>query len=116
MIERKIPMAEGPSVRNTGGWTFDLQLAHTSQTLQFRITSEQGTSGHILIEGHDISTLLDYLYDHREMIYDATHDQEMRRLEAMEAGDVPTVAGPKQRRVEPILYFYDGRERTRANT
>jgi len=49
-------MADGRSVRSTGGWTFDLQLAHT---LQFRITSEQGASGHILIEGHDISTLLD---------------------------------------------------------
>ena len=106
-------MADGRSVRDTGGWTFDLQLAHT---LQFHITSEQGASGHILIEGHDISTLLDYLYDHRELIYDATHDQETLRLEALEVGDVPTAARPKQRRVEAILYFDDGIERTRANT
>ena len=104
-------MADGRSVRDTGGWTFDLQLAHT---LQFRITSEQGASGHILIEGHDISTLLDYLYDHRELIYDATHDQETLRLEAMEVEDVPTFARPELRRVEPILYFDDGIERTRA--
>ena len=109
--ERKIPMADGRSVRDTGGWTFDLQLAHT---LQFHITSEQGASGHILIEGHDISTLLDYLYDHRELIYDATHDQETLRLEAMEVEDVPTFARPELRRVEPILYFDDGIERTRA--
>ena len=111
LIERKIPMSDGRSVRGTGGWTFDLQLAHT---LQFRITSEQGASGHILIEGHDISILLDYLYDHRELIYDATHDQETLRLEAMEEGDVPTVARLQQRRV--VLYFDDGLERTRANT
>src|SRR5436309_2362903 len=111
--ERKIPMADGRSVRGTGGWTFDLQLAHN---LQFHITSEQGASGHILIEGHDISTLLDYLYDHRELIYDATHDQEMLRLEAMEVEDVPTAARPKQRRDEAILYFDDGIERTKANT
>ena len=106
-------MADGRSVRGSGGLTFDLQLAHT---LQFHITSEQGASGHILIEGHDISTLLDYLYDHRELIYDATHDQEMLRLEAMEVEDVPTFAQPELRRVEPILYFDDGIERTRANT
>jgi len=111
--ERKIPMADGRSVRSTGGWTFDLQLVHT---LQFRITSQQGASGHILIEGHDISTLLDYLYDHRELIYDATHDQETLRLEALEVEDVPTAARPKQRRVEAILYFDDGIERTMANT
>ena len=106
-------MADGRSVRSTGGLTFDLQLAHT---LQFRITSEQGASGRILIEGHDISTLLDYLYDHRELIYDATHDQETLRLEAMEVEDVPTFARPELHRVEPILYFDDGIERTRANT
>lgn len=106
-------MADGPSVRSTGGWTFDLQQA---TTLQFHITSEQGATEHILIEGHDISTLLDYLYDHRDLIYDATHDEETRRLEAKEAGIVPTVARPRQQRVEPVLYFYDGRERTKANT
>ena len=106
-------MADGLSVRSTGGLKFDLQLAHT---LQFHITSEQGASGHILIEGHDISILLDYLYDHRELIYDATHDPETLRLEAMEAEDVPTFARSELRRVEPILYFDDGIERTRANT
>ena len=106
-------MADGRSVRSTGGWTFDLQHAHT---LQFRISSEQGATEHILIEGHDISTLLDYLYDHRELIYDATHDEETSRLEAMEAEDVATFARPELRRVEPILYFDDGLERTRANT
>ena len=107
-------MADGRSVRNTRGWTFDLQQAHT---LQFRISSEQGATEHILIEGHDISTLLDYLYDHRELIYDATHDEETSRLEEIEAEVVPTLAGPKQQRVEPILYFFDdGIERTRATT
>jgi hypothetical protein len=112
IIERKIPMADGLPVRSTGRWTFHLQVA---QTLQFRISSEQGASGHIIIEGHDISTLLDFLYDHRELIFDATHDQETRRLEAMEAFDGPTAAPAAERRVERILYFDDGIERTRAN-
>ncbi len=106
-------MADGLPVQSTGRWTFHLQLA---QTLQFRISSEQGANGHIIVEGHDISTLLDYLYDHRELIYDATHDQEMRRLEAMEAFDGPIAARLGTRRVEPILYFDDGIERTRVNT
>ncbi len=53
---------------------------------------------------------------HGRWIYDATHDQETLRLEAMEAEDVPTFARPEQRRVEAILYFDDGIERTRANT
>jgi hypothetical protein len=102
--------ADGLPIQNTGRWTFHLQLA---QTLQFHITSEQ--SGQILIEGHDISTLLDYLYDHRELIFDATHDQEMRRLEAMEAFDDPSATRLQQRRVEPILYLDDGIQRTKAN-
>src|SRR5947207_15619940 len=88
MIERKIPMADGLPVQSTGRWTFHLQLA---QTLQFRITSDQEASGQIIIEGHDISTLLDYLYDNRELIYDATHDQEMLRLEAEQASNSPIV-------------------------
>jgi hypothetical protein len=112
IIERMIPMADGLPVRSTGRWTFHLQLA---QTLHFYITSEQEASGHIIIEGHDISTLLDYLYDHRELIYDATHDQETRHLEAMEAFDAPTATPPDERRSERILYFDDGRERIRAN-
>jgi hypothetical protein len=107
-----IPMADGLPVQNTGRWTFHLQLA---QTLEFRIASEQGTSGHIVIEGHDISTLLDYLYDHRELIYDATHDQETRHLEAMEAVDGLTAVPRTEQQVEAILYFDDGRERIRAN-
>jgi hypothetical protein len=110
VIERKIPMADGLPIQSTGRWTFHLQLA---QTLQFHITSEQ--SGQILIEGHDISTLLDYLYDHRELIYDATHDRETRRLEAMEAFADSIATQLEQRRVEPILYLDDGKQRTRAN-
>jgi hypothetical protein len=103
-------MADGLPVQSTGRWTFHLQLA---QTLQFHISSEQ--SGQILIEGHDIDTLLDYLYDHRELIYDATHDQETHRLEAMEAFADPIATQLEQRRVEPILYLDDGKQRTRAN-
>jgi hypothetical protein len=103
-------MADGLPVQSTGRWTFHLQLA---RALQFHIISEQ--SGQILIEGHDISTLLDYLYDNRELIYDATHDPEMRRLEAMEAFSDPIATQLEQRRVEPILYLDDGKQRTRAN-
>ena len=102
-------MADGLP-QNTGRWTFHLHLA---QTLQFHITSDQ--SGQILIEGHDISTLLDYLYDNRDLIYDATHDQEMHHLEAMEAIEDPIAIRLEQRRVEPILYLDDGKQRTRAN-
>ncbi len=105
-------MADGLPIQSTGRWTFHLQL---EQTLQFRITSEQEASSHMIIEGHDISTLLDYLYDHRELIYDATHDQETRRLETMEALDDPIAARLEQRRVEPILYIDDGKERIRIN-
>jgi len=103
-------MTDRLPVHSAGRWTFHL---HLEQTLQFHITSEQ--SGQILIEGHDISTLLDYLYDHRELIYDATHDQEMRRREAIEAFAAPIASRPEQRRVEPVLYLDDGIERTRAN-
>ncbi len=102
-------MADRLPVQSTGRWTFHLQLA---RTLQFHISSEQ--SGQILIEGHDISTLLDYLYDNRELIYDATHDQETQRLEAMEAFADPIATQLEQRRVEPILYLDDGKQRIRA--
>jgi hypothetical protein len=88
-----------------------LQLA---QTLQFHITPEQGTSDQIIIEGHDISELLDYLYDNRELIYEATHDKEMRRLEAMEVKDGPIVAQVEEPRIERIYYFDDGIQRRRA--
>ncbi|MFL5626144.1 MAG: hypothetical protein ACJ788_11180 [Ktedonobacteraceae bacterium] len=105
-------MADGLPVQNTGKWTFHLQH---EQTLQFCIGSEQEMSDHIVIEGHDISTLLDYLYDHRELIYDATHDQETRRLEAMEALDNPLSAQLEKDRIERFLYFDDGTQRTRTS-
>ena len=79
--------------------------------MQFRIASEQGTDAPVLIEGHDISVLLDYLYSHRELIYEATHDQERRRLEAIEARQ----ARLRRPRVEPVLYFDDGVQRVRAD-
>jgi len=105
-------MADGLPVQRTERWTFHLQL---EQTLQLHITSEQGARGPIRIEGHDISLLLDYLYDHRDFIYEATHDQELRRLEALEACN--SSLGPQLERqpVEPILYFDDGIQRTRAS-
>src|SRR5205809_3860985 len=106
-------MANGLPIQSTGRWTFHLQLA---QTLQFRITSEQEASSHMIIEGHDISTLLDYLYDHRELIYDATHDQELRRLEAREGLDNPTDGGVKRLEIERIFYADDGRGRTVIQT
>ncbi len=105
-------MADGQPVQGTGRWTFHLQHA---QTLQFRIDSEQGMSDHIVIEGHDISALLDYLYDHRELIYDATHDQETRRREAMEALNSSLSAGQERDRIERFLYFDDGTQRTRTS-
>jgi hypothetical protein len=111
MSERKIPMVNKHSVQNTGRWTFHLQLA---QTLQFHITPEQGTRDQIIIEGHDISELLDYLYDNRELIYEATHDKEMRRLEAMEVNDDPIVDQVEKERIERIFYFDDGIQRRRA--
>ena len=103
-------MTDRLPVQSTGKLAFHLQL---TQTLQFRITSEQEASGHILIEGHDISALLDYLYDNRELVYDATHDQEMRLLEAREAADEPIDAGLKTWEVERIFYVDDGVKRTR---
>lgn len=104
-------MADEHPVQNTGRWTFHLQLA---QTLQFHITPEQGASDQIIIEGHDISELLDYLYDNRELIYEATHDKEMRRLEAMEVNDSPIVDQVEKQRIERIIYFDDGIQRRRA--
>jgi hypothetical protein len=109
MIERKIAMTDGLPVQSTEKLKFRLQLG---QSLQFHITSTQETSEHIIIEGHDISMLLDYLYDNRELIYDATHDQELRRLEAREELENPTHAGVKRWGVERIFYADDGRGRT----
>jgi hypothetical protein len=105
-MEKRLP------VQHTGKWLFHLQQ---ERTLQFHIASEQGGSSHVLIEGHAISALLDYLYDHRELIYDATHDQEMRHLEANETSDDLPINKRKERRVEPTRYFDDGVRRTRAN-
>jgi len=109
MVERKMAMTDGLPVQSTEKLKFRLQLG---QSLQLHITSTQETSEHIIIEGHDISTLLDYLYDNRELIYDATHDQELRRLEAREGLDNPTDAGVKRWEVERIFYADDGRGRT----
>lgn len=101
-------MADGGlPIQKTGSWTFHLQQ---EQTLQLHITTEQGISEALHIEGHDISVLLDYLYDHREFIYEATHDQERRRLEALEARNQR-----EEQPVKPILYFDDGKQRTRAS-
>jgi hypothetical protein len=97
----------------TGKWIFQLQQ---EQGLQFRIASEQEENSHILIEGHEISELLDYLYERRELIYEATHDQETRRREAKAAREASAINGLKKRRVEPTLYLDDGIQRTRATT
>jgi hypothetical protein len=102
-------MTQGLPVRMTGKWTFHL---HKTDPLQFRITSEQDTNAQLIVEGHDISTLLDYLYEHRELIYSTTHDQETLRREASEHAPVHR---RESRRVRPVRYFYDGEERIRAD-
>ena len=91
--------------QNTGKWTFHLQLA---QTLQFHITSEEGVNGQVIIDGHDISALLDYLYDNRDLIYDATHNEETRLMEAGEAHGGKAVERGGRR----ILYIDDGIQRS----
>lgn len=106
-MEKKLP------VQYTGKWLFQLQQ---ERTLQFRIASEQETSSHVLIEGHEISELLDYLYDNRELIYDATHDQDMRHLESNEISENMLINKQKEHRVEPTRYFDNGARRIRANT
>jgi hypothetical protein len=103
---------DGLPIQRTGSWTFHLQ---PGQTLQLHITTEQGMSDALHIDGHDISVLLDYLYDHREFIYEATHDQERRRLESLEARNGSPASGREGQPVKPILYFDDGRQRTRAS-
>ena len=105
-------MTQGLPVRMTGKWTFHL---HMTDPLQFRIASEQDTSAQLIVEGHDISTLLDYLYEHRELIYEATHDQERRRVEAREALERILAAERERPPIEPVLYFDDGQQRTRAS-
>ena len=92
--------------QSTGKCTFHLQL---SQTLQFHISSEEeGMNGHVIIDGHDISALLDYLYDNRDLIYDATHDEETRLTEAGEAHGGKAVERGGRR----ILYIDDGIQRS----
>jgi hypothetical protein len=103
-MEKRLP------IQNTGKWIFHLQQ---EQTLQFRIASEQGASSDVLIEGHEISALLDYLYDHREAIYEATHDQQTRDLEAQEVRKTGLASKSERQRVEPVRYFDDGVRRVR---
>lgn len=90
--------------QSTGKWTFHLQFA---QSLQLHITPEHGVNGHVIIDGHDISDLLDYLYDNRELIYEATHDQERQLMEDREAYDGAVAS----RSGERILYIDDGIQR-----
>jgi hypothetical protein len=104
-MEKRLP------IQQTEKWLFHLQQEHT---LQLRLASEQGADNSVLIEGHDISVLLDYLYDHREMIYEATHDQERRDLEAKAAFDGSLAHELEKQPVEPARYFDDGIRRTRA--
>ncbi len=83
--------------------------------MQFSIASEQEASSTILIEGHDISTLLDYLYTHRELIYDATHDRDLRLLEAKDAGNDSPAKWLEGRQVKRTLYLDNGVQRTRSD-
>ncbi len=108
-------MTDKLPVQQTETWLFHLEMASAS-ALQLHITSfEQGEQKSLRIDGHDISTLLDYLYEHRELIYEATHDQERRRIEAREALESMLAAERNRQPVEPIFYFDDGEQRTRAS-
>ena len=96
-------------IQMTGKWIFHLDMA---QSAQLRIISEQDADAQLVIEGHDISILLDYLYEQRERIYTATHDQETLRQEAAER----LAARQRERQqVRPIRYFYDGERRIRED-
>jgi len=106
-------MANRLPIQRTGRWTFHLQLA---QSLQFHIGSEQDADTNIVIDGHDISALLYYLYENRELIYEATHDQEARRLEATEARTARHTPRLEERQIERIFYIDDGEGRTRTST
>ena len=99
-------------VQQSGKWIFHLQH---DNTLQFHIASEQETDGPLLIEGHEISVLLDYLYNYRELIYEATHDQELRQLEALEAQNEHATHPSRERHIELTHYFDDGERRVRAD-
>ncbi len=103
-------MNQKPQAQRTEKWLFRLQQ---EQTLQFHIASEQGT---VLIEGHEISILLDYLYTHRDLIYDATHDQELRALESQNALAELTGERLQEALVEPVRYVDNGIQRTRTNS
>ena len=100
------------SVQHTGKWIFHLQQENT---LRFHIASEQEANGQILIEGHEISALLDYLYNHRELIYEATHDQDLRHLEALEIHTESIAHQANEHHVAPVLYFDDGVQRIKAD-
>ena len=104
-------MTDRLPVQRTGKWTFRLQQ---EQSLQFRIDSEHDAGTNIVIDGHDISDLLDYLYNNRELIYEATHDQERRRLEAIEACYSGIAVRTEERQVERVFYIDDGEGRVRA--
>ena len=105
-------MADRLPVQSIGKWTFHLEQA---QSLQLHITAQQEDSASLVIEGHDISSLLDYLFNNRDAIYEATHDQETRRIEAKEAHKGRVAIGVQERQVERIFYLDEGAGRTRAN-
>jgi hypothetical protein len=99
-------------IQQSGKWIFHLQH---DNTLQFHIASEQEGASPLLIEGHEISVLLDYLYSHRELIYEATHDQELRKIEALEAQRESVTHTSVAHHIELTHYFDDGERRVRAD-
>ncbi|GHO99125.1 hypothetical protein KSF_091730 [Reticulibacter mediterranei] len=103
-------MTQERPVHTTGRWNFHL---HMEQPLQLRISSEQDTEMQLTIEGHDISMLLDYLYEQRDSIYEATHDRDMRQREATEHASSILRRGTQ--RVKPTRYLYDGEVRILAD-
>jgi hypothetical protein len=103
-------MTQERPVHTTGRWNFHL---HMEQPLQLRISSEQNAETQLTIEGHDISMLLDYLYEQREYIYEATHDRETRQHEASE--HTSSILRRATQRVKPTRYFYDGEVRIVAD-
>lgn len=103
-------MTQERPTHTTGRWNFHL---HMEQPLQLRISSEQDGDTQLTIEGHDISMLLDYLYEQREYIYEATHDRETRLSEAAEHASSILRRGIQ--RVKPTRYFYDGEVRILAD-
>jgi hypothetical protein len=103
-------MTQKRPIHTTGKWNFHLQ---TAQSLQLRISSEHDGDTQLTIEGHDISILLDYLYEQREYIYEATHDRETRLSEAAEHAS--SILQQDTQRVRPTRYFYDGEARILAD-